>query len=77
MSSTPTSLWSEYIEKSEQEGHGDGQNIVMKFMERDILSDLTKKGFGVPGRMSLHDTLASQLERIPVWFWKHHKVASC
>ena len=62
MSKTLTSLWTEYMEKAERECHGGGQNIAMKFMERDILSDLATKGFEVPARRTLREALTSQLE---------------
>ena len=65
------------MEKAEPEGHGDGQNIVMTFMENDILSDLAKKGFEVPARRTLQETLTSQLEPLPVGYWSHHNAASC
>ena len=57
--------------KAEQDGHGDGQNIVMKFVKRDILSDLTKKGFEVPGIMTLHGPLTSELEPLPDRYFGH------
>ena len=65
------------MENSEHESHGDGQNIVLKFMRDAILSDLAKKGFAVPTTWSLRETLASQLEPLPVGYWSHHNAASC
>ena len=77
MSKTPTSLWTEYMEKAEHEGSGYGKVTVMKFMREHVLGDLAKQGFEVPFSRALQETLTSQLAPLPVGRWKKHDAATC